>query len=345
MPGVRTFLSCVAAAALFACAVDSGGGSDSSGSSEDGGFGGGVSVDPSIGVPANPGDLAPSLGRIFTFCGTEEPDENTRQELAQGFEDFRRSGRLAQTSSQATAEIPVFFHVITRGSGAENGEVSDASLAAQIDVLNRAFSGASGGIRTGFQFQLAGINRVERPEWFEISPGSEEEIAMKQELRQGGPETLNVYSTTIDSSEFGGGASGTVLGYAALPIFYPLIPFFDGIVMNFNAFPGGAAQRYNTGNVLVHETGHWLGLLHTFQGECEDILDDLVMDTPREQVPQQGEFCPVNKDTCPNDPGPDPIHNHMTYTEDDCRFEFSRGQVEFMQFNAIAFRLLFPTGG
>jgi len=46
---------------------------------------------------------------------------------------------------------------------------------------------------------------------------------------------------------------------------------------------------------------------------------DLVADTPAENQPYYG--CNPNNvpDTCPTDPGLDPIHNHMDYSDDVCR--------------------------
>jgi hypothetical protein len=44
----------------------------------------------------------------------------------------------------------------------------------------------------------------------------------------------------------------------------------------------------------VHEVGHWLGLLHTFEGEDCTGLGDLVDDTPQQAVPTQG--CPSESD-------------------------------------------------
>lgn len=310
------------------CAFDSGSGSDSGDE-----------------MPVLEGSLPGSeedSAEAYAFCGTADLGIERMTSLSALYTDFTLSGALARTKAAAVSRgpvnIPVVFHVISKGAAFEEGEVPDAMLIQQVDVLNRAFSGEQGGVATPFRFHLAGINRVRKPEWHVLSPGSTAEQAAKEELKQGGADTLNFYLADIQVSLDIGGGRGKVLGYTSLPVFYFLIPRQDGIVMNFASIAGGPLDHYNLGHVAVHETGHWLGLLHTFTGECDGFFDDLVGDTPREKMPEKGDFCPLGRDSCPAQEGIDPIHNQMTYTGDECRSEFTSGQLDFMLFTASFFR-------
>jgi hypothetical protein len=67
----------------------------------------------------------------------------------------------------------------------------------------------------------------------------------------------------------------------------------DGVVVDSRTVPGGSFQGSKLGMTAVHEVGHWLGLLHTFQAgrEKKDGCighGDYVADTPAEMSPEYG---------------------------------------------------------
>lgn len=57
-------------------------------------------------------------------------------------------------------------------------------------------------------------------------------------------------------------------------------------------------------------------------------LGDYVDDTPRSMG---ATMCPIGRDSCPGQGGPDPIHNYMDYTWDTCHTKdegFTQGQIQ-----------------
>jgi hypothetical protein len=224
-----------------------------------------------------------------------------------------------------SSEVPVWIHVITAGA---EGAVSDTTIREQVRVLDQTFAGALGGDFTAFSFKLAGVTRTDNAAWFYLGIGSAAEAEMKKTLRRGGPETLNIYTTS------GGG----YLGWATFPSWYSSNPSDDGVVIDYRSMPGGAyGAAYGLGYTATHETGHWLGLYHTFQYGCTPFNDG-VADTPAERSPASG--CPIGLDTCvgPKHPGEDPIHNFMDYSHDSCYTEFTSGQTARMQTAWVTYR-------
>lgn len=168
-----------------------------------------------------------------------------------------------------------------------------------MDVLNAAFRNS----KTGYQFVLKSVTYTQNSDWFNDGYAYEEEY--KQALHQGGRADLNIYS--VNMADF--------LGFATFPWYYteyaPDYPeWYDGVVLNLLTIPGIYPWQFALGETLTHEVGHWMGLWHTFQGECGKE-NDFVLDTPREETPAFG--CPIGRNTCPQH-GKDPIFNYMDYS-------------------------------
>jgi hypothetical protein len=149
--------------------------------------------------------------------------------------------------------------VIRKDLTAAGGNVPLSQIKDQMKVLNASYSGATGGARTGFTFDLEPVDRTTSAQWFHMT-GNGKDKAMKTALKVGGPETLNIYSTDLGN---------TLLGYAYLAQDAAAVGVLDGVVIHFGSLPGGPfGAHYSQGDTATHEVGHWLDLLHTFQGGC-----------------------------------------------------------------------------
>jgi hypothetical protein len=220
----------------------------------------------------------------------------------------------ARAASTEPVTVPVALHVLAIDQTPEGGWVSDEQLAEQLAVLNGAFSGETGGAPSRFAFELRSVDRTIKERWFFLVGGSRAERRMKQALRVGGRGTLNVYVADLQDG---------MVGWATYPWQAKDNLAGDAVMVDLQALPGGAKAAYDEGDTLVHETGHWLGLFHTFTNGCDDPGDS-VDDTPAEASPASG--CSGERDTCTAD-GVDPVTNFMDYSPDACMFAFTPGQV------------------
>lgn len=223
-------------------------------------------------------------------------------------------GRAVAARPAASVAVPVWVHVINKGSGTANGDVPQSQIDGQLQVLNSAYA-VNG---SPFFFTLAGVTRTTNATWYVMTPGSTAESQAKNALRVGNAGTLNMYLASPGQG---------LLGWATFPTDYTAKPKMDGVVVLNTSVPGGTAVPYNEGDTATHEVGHWLGLYHTFQGGCT-AKNDQVSDTPAEKSAAFG--CPTGRNSCPRQAGNDPITNFMDYTDDSCMNTFSGGQVTRM---------------
>ena len=102
-------------------------------------------------------------------------------------------GARGKAGKHFKATVPVYVHVLSDGA---IGALSNDQIAGQIRVLNNTFAGGEGGAAAGFSFALAGVTHTDNSAWFYANPGGTNEHTMKRTLHQGGPNALNLYSTT-----------------------------------------------------------------------------------------------------------------------------------------------------
>ena len=252
--------------------------------------------------------LLPAAAGAGRHCGARSPDPAAKAEL--DAEDSASAFLAFASNARGKRTIPVVFHVIRRAlpkhGGTGQGDVPRSRLIKQVKILNKSYA------RTPFKFKLSKITRTTNSAWFFMSMDSAAENYAKRKLHRGGFSTLNVYTTGTDTDD--------ALGWATFP--WEHQGSGDGIVINYGTLPGGGVSKYNLGDTLVHEAGHWVGLFHTFEGGCSG--GDSVNDTAAEAEPAFG--CPVGRDTCKSKKGKDPVKNFMDYTDDSCMNTFSAGQ-------------------
>ncbi|KAF2491780.1 hypothetical protein BU16DRAFT_128447 [Lophium mytilinum] len=231
-----------------------------------------------------------------------------------------RAAHLARDDANTPIKVDAVFHIIATSD--KKDDITSDMPQKQLDALNTAYAPYK------IAFNLLNITWTVNDAWA-VGAGADD-LAMKKGLRQGKYSTLNLYFQTD--------LAGSVLGKCTLPSSIgpgtpaPSVYANDGCSVQAGTMPGGDVDGYDQGMTAVHETGHWLGLLHVFEGNSCAGTGDFIDDTPVQSTSTDG--CPTGspgKDSCPTQPGMDSVHNIMDYSTDACYTGFTVGQVARMR--------------
>lgn len=263
-------------------------------------------------------------------CGTPPLPDTELLRLNSAHKKWKKKHGNRRNLAAETITIPTYFHILR---GPTVGHL-DRSVITDLFVpkLNHGFRNSP------FRFQLMEVIETVDMELYMCNRTWYPEKKLR--LRRGGDDALNIYVCNTVADAANGWAGYPTLTMNFLP--------YDGVhVMN----PQVARDNVTYFQTLIHETGHWLGLMHTFEpykaSSCEAVPEisgcdgriivdpsgnfksfvvagDGVRDTP---AAERYGFCyndwwncfrtlesPLN--TCPDkrnniDRGLDPINNYM----------------------------------
>ncbi|KAK7751170.1 hypothetical protein SLS62_006854 [Diatrype stigma] len=255
-----------------------------------------------------------------SLCGAGEPPADFISAVQSLRTAERAKSSPLHLRQSTTISIPVYAHAVVNSSVSDD-YLSEEVLAAQVDVLVDRFAPHD------ITFTLENTTRTVDDE---LAAGLDTASfnTFKLTHRQGDAATLNLYYVTNMTTSTGGACT---YPSTSLDPTNPLARL-DGCVLQGYSVPGGTGYLNRTflGEIAVHEVGHWLGLLHTFDGNTCDGNGDYVDDTPAQSKETEMYTCPVGQDSCPDVEGLDPIHNFMDYSGEGCWQEFTAGQKERM---------------
>lgn len=308
-----------------------------------------------------------------------EREINYQNQRLKYYIDQHAGSQAGRPASAGSYTIPVVFHIVYPAGQAygTGNNISYQQILSQLNAMNAAFSKsypsynnqthAAYAQNTDIQFCLASIPMPSSVSFYNGPGGVEKGVmryantALSNHQMSNADATALVGLTHPTAAHFpfdkylnvwvvasiGGSGSGIVMGYAPRPLMgaYPL----DGVVMRSdvvgdNSTGNSFSLGYNLaqGKVMVHEIGHYLNLMHIFEGGCTgtnaagsptdpcDLNGDMICDI--EPCTTQNIACnaPVPNTCSASYPTGtttnDMIEDYMSYADDDCMNTFTQGQ-------------------
>lgn len=313
-------------------------------------------------------------------CGTVEPSITSKQEIIKRLKKRRRT----ETSTGGTEtiltvntqkmRIPIVFHI---GYTSDN-KVGQVDIDEAIRVMNAEFNKQSDNFDSGREFYKGGKYEAVYNDYVSRAGSANIEFYTHQVIYKPLPSITNSddlafetkikteISPTVDPMRYFNiwivpDITDGTLGWSSFP---SEITPLDGVIMTKSAFGVGITDPFISGNgTLVHETGHYLGLFHIFQGSAtgEDWFDPIVIDLNNDGVLSSNE----STGDCIADTPPasrpyfqtsypstwqvtrvgrkryyDMFMDQMSYAGDSVRFMFTKDQCTKMRLMITTFRPL-----
>jgi len=251
---------------------------------------------------------------------------------------------------------PVVFTIIYMSDG--TGLVSFASLVKQVDQLNRAYSGLEATLAkyaaasdANVRFYFHSVQYIQDDEFFANCALENYQPMIKMAYGRDQSRYYNVYVCNV--------AANLGLSWYPYENFTPFpCSLFDlrpgmpcppklpmneghymlGSMLDYQLLPGNNVfnGRWSQGDILTHETGHYYGIKHLYDGNCLDYgtalgYTDDIPDTPRQTGNPSGTCAQLaGTNSCPGVPVDDNA-NYMGIAADSCRSHFTPGQIAFMR--------------